>query len=128
MSGERHAFERAANVVPLITAVVSAQPTYGDRRVTAMLNRQLRSEGMAPVNHKRVYRIMQAHNLLLARRYTERPEHVHDGKVIVMRSNLRSPAGLNRWRPPGSLLGGVRVPLLERRHRPRRVHHRCQRP
>jgi putative transposase len=32
---------------------------------------------------------MQAHSLLLARTYTERPEHLHDGKVIVMRSNLR---------------------------------------
>jgi len=32
---------------------------------------------------------MKAHNLLLARKYTERPEHVHDGKVIVMRANLR---------------------------------------
>ena len=41
------------------------------------------------VNHKRVYRIMQAHNLLLARKYTERPEHIHDGKVIVVRSDLR---------------------------------------
>ncbi|TVS18526.1 MAG: IS3 family transposase, partial [Planctomycetaceae bacterium] len=78
-----------AAVVPLITALVSARPTYGYRRITAILNRQLRSEGMAPVNHKRVYRIMQTHNLLLARKYSERPEHVHDGKVIVMRSNLR---------------------------------------
>lgn len=32
---------------------------------------------------------MKAHNLLLARKYKERPEHVHDGEVIVMRSNLR---------------------------------------
>ncbi len=78
-----------AAVVPLITALVSARPTYGYRRITAILNRQLRSEGLAPVNHKRVYRIMQAHNLLLARKYSERPEHLRDGKVIVMRSNLR---------------------------------------
>ncbi|KRW97781.1 integrase [Paracoccus sp. MKU1] len=78
-----------ARVVPLITALVSARPTYGYRRITAILNRQLRSEGLAPVNHKRVYRIMQTHNLLLAQKYSERPQHVHDGKVIVMRSNLR---------------------------------------
>ena len=32
---------------------------------------------------------MKAHNLLLARRYSVRSENVHDGKVIVMRSNLR---------------------------------------
>ena len=76
-------------LVPRITTLVTAWPTYGYRRITAILNRQLRSESLAPVNHKGVYRIMQAHNLLLARKYTERPEHVHDGKVIVMRSNLR---------------------------------------
>lgn len=78
-----------AAVVPLITALVAARPTYGYRRITAILNRQLRAESLAPVNHKRVCRIMKAHNLLLARQYSVRPEHVHDGKVIVMRSNLR---------------------------------------
>jgi transposase InsO family protein len=77
------------DLVPRIAALVTARPTYGYRRITAILNRQLRSEGLAPCNHKRVYRIMQAHGLLLARKYTKRPEHVHDGKVIVMRSNLR---------------------------------------
>ena len=30
---------------------------------------------------------MQANHLLLTRRYTERPVHTHDGKVIVMRDN-----------------------------------------
>ena len=32
---------------------------------------------------------MKAHQLLLARRYTERLDLPHDGKVITMRSNLR---------------------------------------
>lgn len=76
-------------VLPLISKLVAARPTYGYRRITAILNRQLRSDGLAPVNHKRVYRIMRAHNLLLARKYSERPDHIHDGRVIVMRSNLR---------------------------------------
>ena len=78
-----------AAVVPLITALAAARPTYGYRRITGLLNRRLRSEGLEPVNHKRAYRIVKVHNLLLARKYSERPEHVHDGKVIVMRSNLR---------------------------------------
>jgi len=34
----------------LITTLVAARPTYGYRRITAILNRQLRSEGLAPVN------------------------------------------------------------------------------
>jgi transposase InsO family protein len=78
-----------AAVVPLITALVVTRPTYGYRRITAVLNRQLRADGLAPVNHKRVYRIMQAHSLLLARTYMERPDLAHDGKVVTLRSNLR---------------------------------------
>jgi transposase InsO family protein len=87
----RRRYQKAqdAAVVPLITALVAARPTYGYRRITALLNRHLRFQGLAPANHKRVYRIMKAHSLLLARKYSERPEHIHDGKVIVMRSNLR---------------------------------------
>jgi transposase InsO family protein len=78
-----------AAVLALITALVAARPSYGYRRITAILNRKMRAEELAPVNHKRVYRIMQANNLLLARKYTKRPDHPHDDKVIVMRSNLR---------------------------------------
>ena len=78
-----------AAVVPLIRDLVSKRPTYGYRRITAILNRLLRKDGHKLVNHKRVYRIMQANQLLLSRRYTERPDLPHDGKVIVMRSNLR---------------------------------------
>jgi transposase InsO family protein len=81
-------------VLPLIERLVAVRPTYGYRRITAILNRGLRSHGLAAVNHKRVYRIMKANNLLLARKYTERPAHTHDGRIIVMRSNLR-------WRADG---------------------------
>jgi transposase InsO family protein len=75
-------------VVPRITALVAARPTYGYRRITAILNRQLRTPDAAPVNHKRIYRIKQAQNLLLARRHTERSDRAHNGKVATMRSNL----------------------------------------
>jgi transposase InsO family protein len=78
-----------AVVVPLITTLVAAWLTYGYRRITAILNRQLRATGAASVNHKRVYRIMQGQSLLLARHYTERSERTHNGKVVTMRSNLR---------------------------------------
>ena len=75
--------------MPRITALVAARPTYGYRRITALLNRQLRAAAAAPVNHKRVYRIMQAHSLLLARRCTMRSDHAHNGKVVTLCSNLR---------------------------------------
>lgn len=78
-----------AVVVPLITALVAVRPTYGYRRITAILNRQLRATCAAPINHKRVYRIMQAQNLLLARPYTERSDRAHNGKIVTLRSNLR---------------------------------------
>jgi hypothetical protein len=113
-----------ANVLPLITAFVAARPTYGYRRITALLNRQLQAQGTGPVNHKRVYRIMKAPNLLLARRYTDRPELTHEGKVVTMRSNIRSPAGLNQWRLTGSLFRWLRVHLLERGRHLWRLHHR----
>jgi len=54
-----------AVVLPPIQALVAKRPTYGYRRIMAILNRQLRSEGLAAVNHKRVYRIMERNNLLL---------------------------------------------------------------
>lgn len=53
------------------------------------MNRQLRAEGVAEVNHKRVYRIMERNNLLLQPADFDRPERNHDGKVIMMRSNQR---------------------------------------
>lgn len=69
----------------LIREIIDERATYGYRRVTALLNRQL---GNAPVNHKRVYRIMKKHHLLL-QRYTGRPVRVHEGTVQMLRSNLR---------------------------------------
>lgn len=69
----------------LIRKIMDERATYGYRRVTALLNRPL---GSAPVNHKRVYRIMKKHHLLL-QRYTGRPVRVHEGTVQMLRSNLR---------------------------------------
>ena len=49
----RRRYHKAQNaaLLPLITALVIARPTYGYRRITAVLNRQLRAEGLAPMNH-----------------------------------------------------------------------------
>ena len=72
-------------LVRRIEAVLKERASYGYRRVTAILNRQPDAE---PVNHKRVYRIMRARNLLL-RRHNERPTKTHDGKSITLKSDLR---------------------------------------
>ena len=73
----------------LITALLAARAPCGYRRITAILNRHLRPAGAAPVDHKRVCRIMQARNLLLARHSTERPARAHKGRIVTLRSNLR---------------------------------------
>nr|WP_170138600.1 IS3 family transposase [Rhodobium orientis] len=76
-------------LLPLIRRVVSERPTYGYRRITALVNRELVQNGRAPANHKRIYRIMKRHGLLLQRHTADRPGRVHDGKIMVMASNLR---------------------------------------
>jgi len=72
-----------------IKAIVDERPTYGYRRVSALVNRKRRAEGLESVNHKRVYRVMKHHNLLLARHTAKRPTRVHDGKVVTIVSNFR---------------------------------------
>jgi transposase InsO family protein len=80
-------YEKAgdANVVGRIRELVRERPSYGYRRVTALLNRQ---PDAARLNHKRVYRLMRRNGLLLPR-YGARPERLHDGKVITLASDLR---------------------------------------
>ena len=74
--------------LPLIREIVDQRATYGYRRVTVLLNRILKAEGKPLVNHKRVYRIMKMNNLLL-QKHTGRAVRVHDGRVVMLRSNLR---------------------------------------
>jgi putative transposase len=76
-------------LVQLVRRLVDERPTYGYRRITAMANRERDKAGEPPVNHKRVFRIMRQNSMLLARHTGSRNGRVHDGKVIVMRSNLR---------------------------------------
>jgi putative transposase len=56
-----------AALVEEIKAVIAAMPTYGYRRVQAALARRAHEQGRAAPNHKRVYRVMKAHGLLLQR-------------------------------------------------------------
>lgn len=83
---QRAAYAKAddADLVPRIKAIVDGRPTYGYRRVTAMLNREKRPR----VNHKRIYRLMRREQLLLAR-HSSKPQRPHDGKVITLVSDLR---------------------------------------
>lgn len=46
---------------------IKGMPTYGYRRVHALLRRKARDAGTCAPNHKRVYRVMKLHGLLLNR-------------------------------------------------------------
>ena len=66
-------------LLPLIRRFVAERPTYGYRRVTVLVNRELALHGLPPANHKRVYRVMRRHALLLQRHTGDREKRVHDG-------------------------------------------------
>ena len=87
----RGAQERAGDVelAGVIRRLVDARPTYGYRRIAALLKRERRSDGMAPINAKRVYRLMKRHGLLLERHTGRRRVREHDGQVATIRSNSR---------------------------------------
>lgn len=83
-------YHRAEDALVLseILQVTSDRGTYGYRRTTALINRARRLESQAPVNWKRVLRVMQINRLVLGKSGT-RKERLHLGQVITMRSNLR---------------------------------------
>lgn len=76
-------------LLPIIRDILDEKSTYGYRRVCALLNRRLAAMGRPRVNHKRVYRIMRLHGLLLSRHTGKRPDRAHEGKVIAIRRNVR---------------------------------------
>ncbi|WP_400168599.1 IS3 family transposase [Escherichia coli] len=70
--------------------VIGELPTYGYRRVWALLRRQAELDGMPAINAKRVYRIMRQNALLLERKTAVPPsKRAHTGKVAVKESNQR---------------------------------------
>ena len=77
-------------LIDSVRAEIVSLPTYGYRRAGALVNRTRGLMSRPPVNHKRFYRVMKAHQLLLPkapkRRASSRP---HDGKVAVSESNTR---------------------------------------
>lgn len=75
-------------LLPYIKKIVDERASYGYRRVTTLLNRQLKQENRSKVNHKRVYRIMKENGLLLPA-YGKKPTRLHDGKIITLHSNTR---------------------------------------
>ena len=55
----RHNPQEDAELLPYIRAITDQRGSYGYRRITVLLNKQLEKEGKSKVNHKRIYRIMK---------------------------------------------------------------------
>ena len=79
---------RDEELLILVKDTITQKPTYGYRRVTALLNAKLKKLGLAFVNHKRIYRLMSKNGLLLQKRPIK-PKRAHTGKVAVLKSNIR---------------------------------------
>ena len=56
-----------------VRQLTDARPTYGYRRITALLNRARRAAGDPPINHKRVFRLMAGAQMLLQPHVGYRP-------------------------------------------------------
>jgi putative transposase len=78
-----------ADLLIAIRRLVDERPSYGYRRIAALLNRERKSAGLERLNGKRVLRVMQAHALTLQRHTARRPGRTHEGVVIALRSNIR---------------------------------------
>jgi len=72
-----------------IKTIIDDMPTYGYRRVHAILCRQARSENRTWPNAKSVHRVMKVHGKLLQRHTGALDTRRHDGRVAVEQSNLR---------------------------------------
>lgn len=77
------------DLVKEIKAIIADMPTYGYRRVHAILRRNALRESRSWPNVKRVYRVMKVHGLLLQRHTGAIDTRRHDGRVAVEQSNLR---------------------------------------
>ena len=78
-----------AKLLAVIQALVADLPTYGYRRVHALLRWQVELEGRSAPNVKRVYRVMKVHGLLLERHADGTEERRHEGKVAAAIRNTR---------------------------------------
>ncbi|UUR15415.1 IS3-like element IS2 family transposase [Shigella flexneri] len=90
MDGRRSRHTDYTDVLLRIHHVIGELPTYGYRRVWALLRRQAELDGMPAINAKRVYRLMRQNALLLERKPAVPPsKRAHTGRVAVKESNQR---------------------------------------
>jgi putative transposase len=75
-------------IFELIRPIILARPSYGYKRVTAMLNRQQMEFRLPRYNKKRIYRIMRLKGAILPKFLWTR-EHQPTGVVLTLHLNTR---------------------------------------
>lgn len=86
---KRYRKSQDAEILLEIKNILKKRPTYGYKRVTAMLNQKQRLKGLPVFNRKRVYRIMSMNGLVLPKSIGRERKHAPTGKVITLHSNTR---------------------------------------
>lgn len=94
MDGRRSRHTDDTDVLLRIHHVIGELPTYGYRRVWALLRRQAELDGMPAINAKRVYRIMRQNALLLDTKSSK--------NVTVLRTSARATLVGSTQKKPGS--------------------------
>lgn len=77
-----------AEVLVEIKLVLAARASYGHKRVTAMINKKRKKDGLPKFNRKRIYRVMELNGLLLKKEVALR-DHQKTGEIITLHSNTR---------------------------------------
>nr|WP_251324824.1 IS30 family transposase [Escherichia coli] len=126
--GRRSRHSDDTDVLLRIHHVIGELPTYGYRRVWALLRRQAELDCMPAINAKRVYRIIQhlrrSHSLRHGRRHTRKGErgtiNIVNGTPIHERSrNIDNRRSLGHWE--GDLVSGTKnshiATLVDRKSR-----------
>lgn len=74
-----------------IKAALACHPSFGYKRLTAVVNRECRKQNRADINREKVYRIVKEEQLLFGKpkQLVAGYSRKHDGKVAVEQSNQR---------------------------------------
>jgi putative transposase len=80
--------ETDQDILEQIKPIIKLRPSYGYKRVTALLNKQRSALKATRVNKKRIYRVMKINGLILPKTFRQR-DHKPTGKVMTLFSNTR---------------------------------------
>lgn len=78
-----------AQVLEEITSIIKLRPSYGYKRVTALINKKRIESGRKTINKKKVFRVMKMNNLILPKKSNPTKKREKTGKVMTLKSNTR---------------------------------------